>query len=390
LSLLIAVSLLAATETLLIDAGLADYDGKKVTLTGGVVVEHELGQIAASRAVMTPEPGSRRQGFSSLALEEGVRLSLSDGGTLCCSRAELDMERLTGRLSSDDKEQWVVFSDLNRLKGGKAVPLILKSGSMALKLQKRGEDEEERYFVESMVGEGAVTVNYAHDYLVTADSWKYERRSGGKEKGTGLITLESPLPGRLCRLCSVSEETMQAKRVLIDTGSGLLAMQGPATLERAGGRLTASGGVIIDYKKGCATLLEGIHYDDRRGELFADQAIIDYREENGHLVPVKLLLTGSVRAVNHCRQAGSEEEQYALADRVELDLGSGQARLSAVKPNRVLFFDKFYKMQVSASALTLSRELETKKERIKGEGDVRFHFRQQELDEIKKRFKFDE
>jgi len=60
--------------------------------------------------------------------------------------------------------------------------------------------------------------------------------------------------------------------------------------------------------------------------------------------------------------------------------------LKANRNARVLFYDKVNNIQVSADTLKVNRDPHTNKESIKGTGDVRFTFVQQELDQLREQF----
>lgn len=165
--------------------------------------------------------------------------------------------------------------------------------------------------------------------------------------------------------------------------------------------LIAYGKVVVDHEH-CRTIIESprdfagnvpegqqIFFNDRLGEIYADQVILEYEEINYTLSPSKLTLVGNVRLLNRSSVNQDETEaflQYALADRVEFYPKTHEMRMSAVKPTRVLFLDKINNLQVSAPAVKVKRDQAMKKESIQGEGDVRFSFVDNELEKLKKHF----
>ncbi len=131
-------------------------------------------------------------------------------------------------------------------------------------------------------------------------------------------------------------------------------------------------------------------FEDGYGRIYADKAKIEYDMIGLRPKPCKIILCGNVRMHNSYKQPlGSETDvqQYALADLVEFYPETRQMRFSSLDPKRrVLFFDRVNNLQMSAPRLSISRGPHQGKETIKGEGDVQFVFREQEVELFKKRF----
>lgn len=162
--------------------------------------------------------------------------------------------------------------------------------------------------------------------------------------------------------------------------------------------LTCPGNVLLDHQA-TKTIMNGlpdqdgiiadegqIHFQDAVGEVYADWASIDY-SMSPIITPQKIVLKGNVRIYNH---ADAQQAQYALADVVEFTLENKEMIFAANGKNRVLFFDRINHLQVSAPKLRLRREGGSKKESIKGYGDVRFSFVEKEFDQLRKRFRFND
>lgn len=142
--------------------------------------------------------------------------------------------------------------------------------------------------------------------------------------------------------------------------------------------------VFLDYTKMTShfTGSPQIAYFDERGEVWADEAFIDYIEVEGSIKPTK------VRLVDNVQLMYVENDQYALADLVTYYPDEQLMILEGKENMRVLFFDKQRNMQLSAHTVRALRNPETNKDSIKGVGDVRFVFRQEELSKLKEQFKW--
>lgn len=166
--------------------------------------------------------------------------------------------------------------------------------------------------------------------------------------------------------------------------------------------LTCSGPVKVDHEKMETRLLahcndsEGVaedqqvHFEDAKGEIFADKVLVKYTVLDGSIVISKILLQGNVKIYNRLSSADDETVvvlQCALADRVDFKPHTNEMLFkSSDRRRRVLFFDKTNNLQVSAPALKIIRDKASKKESIKGVGDVRFSFIESEFDQLRKRF----
>ena len=133
---------------------------------------------------------------------------------------------------------------------------------------------------------------------------------------------------------------------------------------------------------------EQVSFLDDQGEIFADKAALYYALDGGKIVLSKVRLEGNVRLKD--RQDGSGDIlHYVIADFVDFIPEDKEMIFTAKAKRRVLFYDKMNNVQVSAPALKIKRDDVTQKESIKGIGDVRFSFIEQEYMQLRKRFKLD-
>lgn len=166
-------------------------------------------------------------------------------------------------------------------------------------------------------------------------------------------------------------------------------------------RLFCSGPVNVDLEKMETRLMafrnnygtidenKQIHFKDSNGEVFADRVLIKYSIDGHSLIVNKIVLAGNVRVINN--PAPDDEvssiRQYILADRVDFTPQANEMIFRAIaKGHRVLFYDKINSLQVSAPAIKINRDKATKKDAIKGIGDVRFSFVESEFAQLRRRF----
>lgn len=155
--------------------------------------------------------------------------------------------------------------------------------------------------------------------------------------------------------------------------------------------LVSPGYLHLDHHNQCVELQkdpdskEQICYVDCMGKIFADKLELKYGFHNGSVQTSKLEMMGNVRLYNRFPTDKPDQEpnlQYAIADRMQYNPSTKEMTLTSNRKGRVLYFDKLNHLEMSAPALHLQRDPLTKKETLRGEGDVRFSFKKSELEKM--------
>lgn len=428
----------------------AEYNGKELALTGGVIVDHAACSLSAECARFSNPQLSNRWHFNVITLEGGVTANFHDGGKLGCSWAKFN-----------DQQSLATFwgEPLVTYKSGGDLPVVLKSQRMDSHIVREGKGKLFKSAVSTISAEGEVIACYNYDFVAKGDRALYRRCDG-------TLTLE----GDQCRVTSSRGDVVDASCIDLDTvrrrltfleakaelnygkeesvkvtgekviwkeGEQMITLYGHGELthdtfgtitteeqlnliaEKCGGKqqlskvetfgqayiehsnkegggstLTCEGSIVVDYVAGIALLKKGIeqvHYKDRLGELYADTMTLNYTNKEGRLILDRLLLTGNVRMVNSIgTKEGQVALQYALADRVELIPETEEVTLSMFEERgRILFFDKVNQIKMSASGIKIRRDGTTNTKEIQGLGDVRFRFFDHEFEQLKERFHFE-
>lgn len=489
LSLFFLCSFLHAHERpMQVNSGEASYDGKRMVLTGDVIVQHSLGQISARRLSFIPQLEKKGK-QPSLEISESVEILLKGGGELQCQQAEVDYIKMKGIFLGNAEFPDVVYRNEGEkgtpAQGGRA-PVEVKSGHMTLDLIREAcaDSSSSQTVVKQIEAVQNVRVGYDEDHLLLADHALYQRLSNSDPSSlAGLLTLSVQGIHPFCRLTNANGDSLHAKTIQVNTverklwlaePEGKLLMQQDKeslqTLEfksdelswdhqkqvlvlkgnvdisqnenlhvktgheisifqgnLSGKRILRSirspektdlvyvdalkgnthriyspGPLLIDHEHQEMTLtgiLDGsesteeknqVYIEDVLGESYADCVRILYHWEGSQLVPKQVIMEGHVRLLNrfdgHVEEAGSVLH-YALADRIEYSPEKQEMILTASEGNRVLFFDQVNNMQMSAPSLTIQQDPASKKDMIKGIGDVRFTFLEKELAQFKQHFK---
>lgn len=135
-----------------------------------------------------------------------------------------------------------------------------------------------------------------------------------------------------------------------------------------------------------------VFFEDAKGDIYADTALVQYSKQDGTIVPHKIVLNGNIRIANRLpslEDAANSVLQYILADQVEFYPQTSEMTFTASNGRRVLFFDKVNVLELSAPGLKIIRDKATKKETVQGLGDVRFSFIEPEFEQLRSRFSLD-
>jgi hypothetical protein len=215
-------------EMIVINAGFADYDGKKITLKDQVVVEHEIGTIAANQVVLTPAPEADKKHFGILQMREDVKISLREGGQLCCSRADVDYQQMKGTFYGTSQQEYVVYTESCKGKE-QDVSLIVKGRRMDVHLNSEGPADSPKSRIDCITAEGNVTLNYNHDMIAVADHAKYQRLEHDLETSSlpGLIQLNASPQNGLCCMTNRNGDTIRASQICVDTIHRQLTFSNP-------------------------------------------------------------------------------------------------------------------------------------------------------------------
>lgn len=350
---------ISPTETLYIDAVEATYDGTTLTLTGDVTLQHPLGLISANDIEITPSVRLGNPTLKKVYLHENVRLYLKEQGNFLCESALLEnhaSEGIKGYFFGKE-ESPVVYRTQAKHKDGLTVPLTLSGPQMRMCMQQ--ELPSDCWQIQSIQSNGSVSIEYNDDFLITAESARYERTrpplTDSKISLPGIIHLEKDLLNQRCKVINQQGDLIYADHIDIDMQKKSLAF-------------SCSSGVLNISSSNSP---EQLHFSSS--------------QMTWNTLTNIATLVGQVHLSSPNAQ---KTAQYAMADRLDLFLKDRTMRLSAAPKKRVLLIDSLNDLQVSAPSLILQKDAE-QAIAIQGEGDVRFHFLQQEFELMKNHFNLD-
>lgn len=218
------------------------------------------------------------------------------------------------------------------------------------------------------------------------------------QKGLGQLTTDKEI--------TIYQNTVNGKSQLSSIEStGTTVLTRLEENKKVEHHLICHGKMVVDHVKlevhmdspagpdGSVSENDQVFFDDPMGEIHADRLKLQYEIADKGMVPKKLTLEGNVKMLNSYAAASDQSSslvQYALADIVEYYPQTKEAVFSTRSGGRrVLFYDKVNDLQVSAPGLKIKRNEVTKKDSVKGIGDVRFSFIEHEFEQLRRRFSLD-
>ncbi len=136
-----------------------------------------------------------------------------------------------------------------------------------------------------------------------------------------------------------------------------------------------------------------IHYYDRFGHVFGRELFVDLLPNSTVFSLQKIYLNRDVKLLTGVIIVEGELKgatQYVLSDSLVVDPKINTLVMKSSDNRRVLYCDRMNHLQMSAPKLVIKQDPGMERPSIKGIGDVRFRLKEQELEQIKKRFYFDE
>jgi|688.fasta_scaffold27635_5 hypothetical protein len=381
-----------------VDFALSD---KKLSLQGESNLEHELGSIFADEVEIYPLSEEKKFQLGLVEMHKNVKFRLKERGELICERAELDFPKQIGHFYNGPSCEFVVYSEKMPRKTDSQLlsPLTIKSRHMTTQFAKEGNKSQ----LSRIVAEDQAELNYGTDFTAVAQALMWDRIANVItmseqaivcQKGLGKVTTEEEIKFYQCEFQGknrLSHMETEGKTILTWQTKGeatdhVITCFGRLLIDHI--NLTASMDSPLD-SKGQISDGQQIFYKDIMGEIYADNALIRYELSGKQIVPKKIILLGHVRLLDHSTtEYGTESplSKYVLADTLEYDPDTKEAFFTADKGQRVLLYSKANNLQVSAQALKIKRDQVTRKDSIKGVGNVRFNFIEHEFEQLKKRF----
>lgn len=310
-------------------------------------------------------------------------LTFRDNSRLSCRRAEFDQTLMRGVFSGGIEGSCAVYEGNIKDRKGNSVPIKIQGRQIHV------EADNNKY---DILTEDDVFIEYNKQYSAIADYATYHCYKNIEGKGT--LHLMSDSEQRPCQISNSRRDCIQGdqiwidmarRQMLFDKAKGMIHLP-----DETESRVNLAARTLTwEEEEGMITLCDEVVIDcEGFGIICSDMAIFEYNAGQGEFEPKVITFQGNVRMCNQFAdvEGGSPLDQYALADKMTFTPKTRKMILNAKNGKRVLFYDKANHMQVSAPILTITSGTKVGKESIRGTGDVRFTFAEQELELLRKQF----
>jgi len=440
LSLLFAVT--PVTDSGSVSSANASYDGNALVLKGQVALDHGVGKIEADEAVLERQEVGKDFPFSLIHLKQSVLLSLHNRAQARCDAADLDFSALKGSLFSAER---VIYTDTSFRILGKIVDLTFeKKGQVGQKTSYDIDTAVASSNVEVEYGsqfklfaDKALYQKTANQITATSENLcrlvhendAIESNHCKFDLTQSQIFLENPqgtirslLKGPL-QFSSDSLVWDQPKNTIclqgrvqlqepalgtIDTEDSIelthgknrqlssIRTQGKTTIHYLNAHTLSSWGpVFIDGEKMHASahspLINGlvpegqqVSYSETEITAIGDKIEADYTLSQNTLQPVSIALKGDVHLYAH---NAAKPARCGIADRVTYSPQTRTFILGADPGKKVLFINDEENLRISAQEIHVTEDPGTKKQMVKGIGNVQLTFSVEEEEQMQKLLK---
>lgn len=219
-------SFLQKDDSMVVNSGEAQYDGKEIILVGQVSVQHSLGQISARRLSAQPSVDKdKKNKIGLLKISDHVQIALKGGGELHCEQAEVDYAKMQGVFLGNSEKPDVLYFNKNEGKEEKEglekprPSFEIKSIKMILDLAREPatSTSSAKTLVKQVEADQHVRVRYNEEYLLLADRALYQRMPEAKSSMAGILTLtvQGVLPD--CKMTNLNGDTLSARMIQLNT-----------------------------------------------------------------------------------------------------------------------------------------------------------------------------
>lgn len=125
-----------------------------------------------------------------------------------------------------------------------------------------------------------------------------------------------------------------------------------------------------------------LSYKEGEMSVLADKANIEYTEENGNFQPISVSLKGHIKISS----SGEKPSRYGLADRLTYSPTTRTFILGADPGKKVLFVNDEENLRISAQEVHITQDPTTKKQTVKGLGNVQLALSTEEQASLNKYF----
>lgn len=410
----------------------ATYDGNALVLKGAVCLQHSLGEMQSGNARLIRQ--SEAGGFSRVHLKDAVHIHLKNRGQILCEQADFDFDQLKGKLipkRGNSIRFENLCSSLVSLASKEAdIEFAKKDDSLTVAKIEANRAVHVQYKDDFfLTADSATFSNTKTPYIWASPNCVLTHCSDQIEADRVEVLPESEkvILTSPTGILTDSAIAFSCNKLIWEQTPQILTMKGNVAISDSAvgdmicedevefkqhykegkwlvNRITSKGKTELNYNLNESFLhllicygqmqldhdrliltLESpseqpLEYYHDKMKLIANHAEMSYSNEEGPIIPEKLLLCGNIELTSP-----GDSSRCALADNFSYFPEERRMVLSSKKGN-VLFWDQKQDLKISAKEVHITQS--ERGENIKGIGSVRFAFSSTENELLRKMFPF--
>ena len=257
----------------------ATYEDNNLILEGEVKLLHGLGTLSAEKASLYKQENKEDLPFSSIHLQEAVKILCKNQATLSCDIADLDFVTLRGKISSLGINPVTYIDKI--LNGKEGTPFQIQSQTIDITFDEEVKTGGTEYLCKDILAQKDVIIEYAKDFTLKTDEASYKRTSTEASSLSGVITAYPLSPHLYCHLF-YQNESIETSFIKITTEKSLIYLKDPKgslpsslfSPKQKGQLFFTCKDLNWDHQNGLLTLEKEIQIQESHfGCLFADHIL---------------------------------------------------------------------------------------------------------------------
>ncbi len=202
----------------------ATYEDDNLILQGEVQLHHGLGTLFAEKASLYKQENNKDLPFSSIHLQDEVKIICKNQAVLNCDIAKLDFITLQGKISSLGINPVTYIDKI--IKGTESTPFQIQSQIIDIIFDEQTKTSGTEYLCKDILAKENVTLQYDRDFILKTDEAHYKSTSPDAASLNGIITAYPTSPHPCCHLY-YQDEIIETSFIEITTEKSLIHLKNP-------------------------------------------------------------------------------------------------------------------------------------------------------------------
>ncbi|MES2198592.1 MAG: hypothetical protein V4489_00280 [Chlamydiota bacterium] len=220
ISLLFLFNEVSSSEDNTVSALNATYEDDNLILQGEVKLHHGLGTLFAEKASLYKQENNKDLPFSSIHLQDTVKIFCKNQAFLSCDAAKLDFVTLQGKILS------LGINPVTYVDKMEGTPFQIQSQAIDVIFDELEKSSGTEYLCKGILAKENVTIQYAKDFILKADEAHYVRTSPETSSLSGVVSAYPTSPNPYCQLY-YQEENIETSFIEIILEKSIICLKDP-------------------------------------------------------------------------------------------------------------------------------------------------------------------